>query len=159
MNRKTKLVTMTIACIGGLGSSLTLALPMPNTEGDYRIPNMRGNAHRNWVVVDPDPNGLNCRMAKAFQPYSLDASNAPKELHQHHKHDISEWPVIVQFQQGQRLRATTGHLGQQIMLLDSSDRPWLPISLKATKNSCFVRANSQFIQPLKEDPETLQPLE
>ena len=140
-------------------STGAIAIPTPNQQGDYPIPAPRQRANRqvNWQVVDPDPKGLSCRMAKQFQGVRVDSMNAPDALFQRNRHDLSQWSVVTTFRPGQRIRAVSGNLANQIVLVDHRGKPWLPIH--STKGDCFVRANSRFIRPLRENPTTLKPLE
>jgi len=158
MQRQVFMIGLVLAGTIGISTS-AIAIPVPNQQGDYPIPALRqrGGRHVNWQVVDPDPQGLNCRMAKQFQGFSVDGANAPQELFQRNRHTISQWAVVTKFNRGQRLRAVTGNLANQIMLVDRQGKPWLPVN--SPKGDCFVRANSRFIQPLREDPTTLKPLE
>ncbi len=109
------------------------------------------------MVVDSDSQGLNCRMAHRFRSISVDGLNAPYELFERNKHNVSQWPVVTTFLRGERLQAVTGNLANQIMISDSQGKPWLPIS--TDKGNCFVRANSRFIKPIRENSTTLKPLE
>lgn len=111
----------------------------------------------NWLVVDSDSEGLNCRMAERFRSISADGVDAPAELFERNKHNVSQWPVVTAFRRGQRLLAVTGNNANQIMIADSQGKPWLPVS--TDKGNCFVRANSRFIKPIRENPTTLKPLE
>jgi hypothetical protein len=83
--------------------------------------------------------------------------DAPAELFERNKHNVSQWLVVTAFRRGQRLQAVTGNNANQIMIADSQGKPWLPIS--TDKGNCFVRANSRFIKPIRENPTTLKPLE
>ena len=96
-------------------------------------------------------------MAERFRWISVDGMNAPDELFEKNKHNVSQWPVVTAFRRGQRLQAVTGNNANQIMIADSQGKPWLPVS--TDKGNCFVRANSRFIKPIREHPTTLKPLE
>jgi len=96
-------------------------------------------------------------MAERFRSISVDGVDAPAELFERNKHNVSQWPVVTAFRRGQRLQAVTGNNGNQIMIADSQGKPWLPVS--TDKGNCFVRANSRFIKPIRENPTTLKPLE
>lgn len=132
------------------------AIPATNADRDYIFPNKRGNRQFNWVVTDPDPNGLNCRMALPFQGVYLDSLEVPDSLRTNNIHEISEWSVLTVFSPGERLQAVTGNNANQIVLLDKHGKPWIPV--ETDQGHCFVRANSQFIEPIPEDPTTLLPL-
>ncbi|WP_448534376.1 hypothetical protein [Parathermosynechococcus lividus] len=62
------------------------SLPQPNTNGDY----LR-TGHREWQVVDPDPQGLNCRWSNQM-PQQWYAPNA-----QFPDMDVITWPVVARF--------------------------------------------------------------
>lgn len=140
-------------------STSAFGLPTPNQQGDYPIPppRNRGDRQVNWQVVDADPKGLNCRMAKQFQGVRMDSLDTPDELYQRNRYDVSQWPVVTRFRRGQRIQAVTGNLANQIVVVDRRGKMWLPIH--TGKGDCLVRANSRFIRPLREDPTTLKPLE
>jgi hypothetical protein len=156
-----RVMALSLAWVIG-GAIAASATPKPNAQGDYPIPaeRQRGGRQVNWQVVDPDPAGLKCRMTERFQKFSVDATNAPAELFQRKKHNISQWTAIASFRKGQRLQAVTGNLANQIVLVDQQGKPWLPVSLnKAKGTNCVVRANSRFIKPIRENSTTLKPLE
>ncbi|MEG4582393.1 hypothetical protein QUA71_22675 [Microcoleus sp. MON1_C5] len=152
-------VFLAAAWILGMGANLASAIPVANKQGDYPVPpaGQRGNRQVNWLVVDSDSKGLNCRMAQRFRSISVDGLDAPAELFERNKHNVSQWPVVATFRRGERLQAVTGNNANQIMIADSQGKPWLPIS--TDKGNCFVRANSSFIKPIRENPTTLKPLE
>ncbi|MEG4107549.1 hypothetical protein [Microcoleus sp. S13_C5] len=159
MKAEIRIVFLAVAWILGMGANLASAIPVANQQGDYPVPpaRQRGNRQVNWLVVDSDSQGLNCRMAQRFRSISVDALDAPGELFERNKHNVSQWPVVAAFRRGQRLQAVTGNNANQIMIADSQGKPWLPIS--TDKGNCFVRANSRFIKPIRENPTTLKPLE
>ncbi|MEG3838779.1 hypothetical protein [Microcoleus sp. herbarium14] len=159
MKTEIRIVSLAVAAILGGWANLALALPVANQQGDYPVPpaRARGNRQVNWLVVDSDAQGLNCRMAKKFQSISVDGIDAPDELFARNKHNVSQWPVVTVFRRGQRLEAVTGNNANQIMISDNQGKGWLPVS--TDKGNCFVRANSRFIKPIRENPTTLKPLE
>jgi hypothetical protein len=134
------------AGFGGLLLSLALnslpaiaqavELPQPNATGDYS----RRTGHRYWVVVDPDPEGLNCRWSTAMPKNWYDPSAAFPAM------DIQNWPVVKRFKRNQALLANTIPAGFAVVL-DETDKPWLKVNLGAETNICLVRANAQFIRP------------
>ena len=57
----------------------------------------RGNRQVNWAVVDSHSQGLNCRMAQRFRSISVDDVDAPAELFERNKYNVSQWPVVTAF--------------------------------------------------------------
>jgi len=138
--------------------SPVLAIPMPDRDGDYTAPK-RVLLYPTWQVVDPDPNGLNCRTPQRFQGKTLgdyaDQNNdryrsIADELLQSGIHDIEQWEVLTRIYQGDRFNAYGGNLGAQIIVKDRQNKTWMPISVSANNQlmHCFVRANKRFIQPI-----------
>lgn len=103
-------------------------------------------------MVDPDPAGLNCRMAKRFQGYALDAMNVPDELMSpDYTFNVSSWEVIHRFRPGEKLWAVTGNLTTQHIQFDDRGKPWLGVRVANRGNviiDCFVRANRRFVRPI-----------
>lgn len=127
--------------------SVAVATPSLNSDGDYV--GSTTNGYTKWQVVDPDPNGLNCRMASEFQPAILDSIDNPADLYEDNQHDVGRWPVVFSFQTGETLRAVIGNgRFNQIMLLDHQGKPWLGVHTR--KGDCFVRANQRYVQPMGE---------
>ena len=127
----------------GIGTS-ALGLPVPNQQGDYPLTSFPQSQQLTWRVVDADPQGLHCRMAKQFQQVQVDGADAPAALFQRNK--LLQWPIVASFQRGQRLQAVGGNRGQ-IVVTDNRGLPWLP--MRAGAKHCFVRANSRFIRPVR----------
>lgn len=153
-------IALALTCaLLGFSADFAFAIPTPNQQGDYPAPaqRQRGNRQVNWRVVDSDTKGLNCRMAKQFQGMQVDGNDMPAEFFVRNKYNIAQWSVVSTFQRGQRLQAVTGNMANQIMLTDQQGKSWLPVY--SSKGNCFVRANRNFIQPIRENPVTLQPLE
>ena len=146
---KIKLVSLAVAGMLGMGANLASAIPAANQQGDYPVPaaRQRGNRQVNWVVVDSDSQGLNCRMAQRFRSVSVDGIDASAELFERNKHNVSQWPLLTVFRREERLQAVTGNNANQITIADPGGKPWLPIS--TGKGNCFVRANSRFIKPIE----------
>lgn len=159
MKAEIKIVSLVIAGILGMEANLALAIPVTDKQGDYPVPPVgaRGNRHVHWLVVDSDSQGLNCRMAQRFRSFYVNAHNMPYELFARNKHNVSQWPILTTFQRGERLRAVNGNLNNQMTIADIQGKPWLPIVTK--QGHCFVRANSRFVKPIREDPTTSEPLE
>lgn len=116
-------------------------LPIADRNGDYS----RSTSHTKWIVVDSDPNGLNCRWSKDMPDewYSPSA--------QWQKLNIREWPVVRRFKKNsstQNLRANTTPAGFAT-IRDDSGKPWLKVSIGPNDQICLVRANQNFIKPVK----------
>ncbi len=108
----------------------------PNNTIDYG-----GKTFREyWFVTDPDPNGLNCRWSSAMPK---DWANPSAKLP---RLNIQEWPVVRQFPKNTELKANSSPAGF-ITMADENGKPWLKVSIGDNDQICFVRANSQFIQP------------
>lgn len=116
------------------------SLPQPNDRGDYG-----GNLnHLYWRVVDPDPEGLNCRMGQFSiqEVWSLDNSGYPQ---------IGSWPPVTTLKKGEVFQAQRTYAGF-VVTFDENLNPWIFIRNKSdgTPANCFVRANSAFVQPIAE---------
>jgi hypothetical protein len=114
-------------------------LPEPNAQGDYQR-----TSHRYWQVVDADPKGLNCRMGK----YSIqEIQNPGNDIDL----NIGSWPVVGILKQGQKFEIYLGPSGSGV-LYDAQNQPWFFVEKtfdRGAPSSCFVRANSKFIQPVQ----------
>ncbi len=110
-------------------------LPQANANGDY----LR-TSHRQWRVVDPDPQGLNCRWSDQVPPdwYAPHA--------QWPALDIMDWPVVRRFRTGTILTANTTPAGFAT-LTDNRGLPWLKVAIGEGDRICLVRANRLFIRP------------
>ncbi len=159
MKTEIRIVSLAVGGILGAWANLALAVPVANQQGDYTglLARQRGNLQANWVVVDSDSQGLNCRMAQRFRSVEINAHNIADEVFARNKHNVSQWPILTTFQRGERLRAVGGNLNNQMMIADIQGKPWLPIVTK--QGYCFVRANSRFVKPIREDARTYKPLE
>jgi hypothetical protein len=119
------------------------ALAMDDLNGDY-VPGFRGRTHYSqWQVVDPDPNGLNCR--------STDPTGGPLKLDNLalNQIDIPQWPVLKTFKPGTKLEAlprNSGDLTAQIN--DQRGNSWIAIRTNNQGGSCLVRANIKFVRSL-----------
>ncbi|WP_159788971.1 hypothetical protein [Sodalinema gerasimenkoae] len=112
-------------------ASASASRPVQDSNGDYHFPNRnRPRTSWEWEVMDPDPNGLNCRYLNRAQGSPTGGS------------DIYNYPVSHTFEQGQRL------ISPQISY-DDRDLPWLWIGASSTNHICFVRANSYFVRPVR----------
>lgn len=127
-------------------SSAAPTLQQPDEQGDYYQPRLRTEGSRSWQVVDPDPAGLNCRMKRDWQGITFGHANAPDDfLNPNYDAEISAWDVMTRLLPGELLRTDGGHLSQGHFVLAQNGKPWLAISIE--EGTCFVRANSAFIQP------------
>ncbi|MFQ3615720.1 MAG: hypothetical protein SNJ57_11340 [Cyanobacteriota bacterium] len=111
-------------------------VPMPNRNGDYTTAVMQGNRgnyyNRRWLVVDPDPTYLNCRIS----PNGVVRSRiAPGAL------------LTAEFVRNEAIVFQNGS-------------PWLRVRGNdaltfaqpgQTLGTCYVRANRQYIAPVNED--------
>jgi hypothetical protein len=113
-----------------------VTLPQPNQAGDYPA----RTSHRYWVVVDRDPNGINCRWSETMPANWYDPSVQFPQL------DIENWQVVKQYKRNQVLLANTAPAGFA-MIADAQGKPWLKVTIGPNEQICLVRANAQFIQP------------
>ncbi|MHC5769369.1 MAG: hypothetical protein ACYTXI_27885 [Nostoc sp.] len=95
-------------------------LPKPNRKGDYY-----NGLWREWLVVDRDRKGLNCRSSAG-----------------------ANYGIIKKFYNSQKIYAYT--LDSAPIERDRQGKPWLAVLPTGYQyeNPCFVRANSSFIQPI-----------
>lgn len=113
-------------------------LPKPNAKGDYSR-----TYHKFWQIVDTSGKGVSCRMGKA----TIEEIQTPEFSG---VLDISSWPVIGNFKQGQSFEINLGPAGFGI-LPDTKKEPWIFVektSEQGTPTKCFVRANSSFVKPI-----------
>ncbi|MBK4731546.1 hypothetical protein JJD41_16980 [Oxynema sp. CENA135] len=97
-------------------------------NGDYYSAGTGPRLAYEWQVVDPDPNGLNCRY--------YNRRRGPNGR------DIYEYPVGTTFQEGELIKSA-------MIQLDNRGLPWLWIGTSATTEICYVRANSRYVQPVR----------
>lgn len=142
-------------CLCAVAAPAAFALPTANASGNYQLSQLRGKpGQTNWTVVDADPKGLNCRMAKQYRSFSMDAADTPANLYINNVHRIYNWSIVGTFRKNDRLQAVTGNMGRnQIVLFDDRGMAWIPVVApkNAQARNCFVRANDRLIKPLKED--------
>lgn len=111
-------------------------VPTPNRNGDYTTAVMQGNRgnyyNRRWLVVDPDPTYLNCRISPNGAVRSRIAPGAI---------------LTAEFVRN-----------EAIVFQDGS--PWLRVrgtdaltfvQRGQSLGTCYVRANRQYIAPVNED--------
>lgn len=146
-------LSLALALVTG-SASLAAALPSSNRLGDYTN-NSRGNRHIDWMVVDSDQQGLNCRLASTFQPRDRRDDVINRLLNVSYKANVPAWQSVARFRRGERLKVETGNMAQQIIVFDNRNKPWFPVMLNesevrqgATPRYCLIRANRQFIQPV-----------
>lgn len=114
-----------------------VALPKPDKNGDYPR-----TSHQNWRVVDPDPNGLNCRWSSAMPSEWFSPSAKLPQT------PISNWAIIRRFKRNTPLTANLSPAGFA-MLYDKQKKPWLKVSIGANDQICLVRGNARYIQPIQ----------
>lgn len=116
-------------------------LPSADTNGDYS----HKTSHKKWIVVDSDPNGVNCRWSQEMPTnwYAPDAK-LPRL-------NISQWSVVRSFKKNTPSQTLTANLTPAgfATLFDESGKPWLKVSIGADDQICFVRANKKYVQPVK----------
>ena len=115
--------------------------PIPNNSAPSSSIDYGGKTNReNWIVTDPDPNGVNCRWSSAMPKDWVNPSAKFPRL------NIQEWAVVRQFPKNTELKANSSPAGL-ITIADENGKPWLKVSIGDNDQICLVRANSQFIQP------------
>ena len=113
-------------------------VPEFDANGDFYSARVRGNrgyySHRQWLVVEPDEAGLNCRSARGNVVLTL------------------AYGAIVD---------SVFESGDAIQLINN--QPWLKVKVTAMDlrrqvseefaavQTCYVRANQQYIAPLNPD--------
>lgn len=114
-------------------------MPQPNERGEYTR-----TSHRYWQVVDPDPNGLNCRMG----PHSIrEIENPGSKIDL----NIGSWPVVGTLKEGEKFEIYLGPSGLGV-LYDDRDRPWFFVQKSENidgPGNGFVRAHSSLVQPVQ----------
>jgi hypothetical protein len=122
-------------------------VPLANANGDFLSSRLPGNRtaypQRQWLVVDRDPAGLNCRDARG-QVLALLAYGAVVDSDL--KGDGTEAIVVMAGRPWLQLLAHPFDLRQDLRPQGQRLRPV----------ACRVQANAAFIAPL--NPDTLQPL-
>ena len=97
-------------------------------------------------------------MLRQYEGISVDEIDVPSILFKDNYHTIINWPVMITFKTGKKLRAITTQFGNNIVLVDKQGKPWIPVAsnprIELNRGSCFVRANRQFIKPIPDNPGT-----
>lgn len=138
-------ITLAVGLISTLATALaiipTLAqpsnLPTPDRNGDYQR-----TGHELWVVSNTDTNGLNCRWSRSIPADWADPSTRLPQM------NVREWSVVRRFPQDTVLVANIAPAGFATMR-DEDEKPWLKVRIGAESQICLVRANSDFIRPIR----------
>lgn len=118
-------------------------VPDFDNNGDFKSSRVQGNrgtyAHKQWLVVDPDANGLNCRN--------------------------DQGSVVVTLSYGSVVDAVfTNNQDNAIRLMNG--KPWLRVSVglvdihtrqtneRLNTYTCYVRANREYIAPINPDSQS-----
>lgn len=143
MKRRSYFLVFSLASslILGWATTSTLAqpapLPSPDRNGDYQR-----TGHELWVVSDTDANGLNCRWSRSIPADWVDPSARLPRM------NVREWSVVRRFPQDTVLVANIAPAGFATMR-DEDEKPWLKVRIGAESQICLVRANSDFIRPIR----------
>ena len=119
-------------------------LPQANQAGDFAGPVWQDK----WKVVDPDPAGLNCRWSEKMPPdWQATGAQLPRL-------EVDQWPVVARFEADEIL-FTQPDAANLVTLQDVQGRPWLKVKRWSEtetpgNETCLVRANQRYIQPLLE---------
>ncbi|MBL1177325.1 hypothetical protein [Pantanalinema sp. GBBB05] len=118
--------------------ALAQSLPVADSNGDFS----RRTGHEKWIVVDRDPDGLNCRWSSEIPTewYAPDA--------QYPRMNIREWSVVRRFPYNTVLVANMTPAGM-VTMFDEANKPWLKVTIGDNDKICLVRANNSFIRPLR----------
>jgi hypothetical protein len=122
-----KLTLLAIGAFICITPNLALAqngLPRANKKGDYY-----NGDWREWLVVDRDRKGLNCRSGAG-----------------------ANFRVVTKFYNNSRIFVfTQGE--DDLIRRDKQGKPWLAVLPNGYQyeEPCFVRANNSFIQPIPRD--------
>ncbi len=105
--------------------------PVIDNNDDYH-PSNQNESYMPWAweVVDPDPNGLNCRYLNRSEG-SPTGSN-----------DIYNYPVSNTLMRGEAFNSPR-------IIYDDRNLPWLWVGSSSTNHICFVRANSSYVRPVR----------
>ncbi|MFM7600607.1 MAG: hypothetical protein ACKO7R_05320 [Pseudanabaena sp.] len=106
-------------------------LPKADANGNYYTGKGRAFQHRTWVVVDPDPNALNCRRETDKGSVSL------------------SMPVVTRFRSGTTLTTPESPAGFALITSDERGQRWLKVLTGSKDQTCYVRANNKFIRPTR----------
>jgi hypothetical protein len=130
------LISITAILFGRSHTNLAEELPKSTTSGDYSA----RTSHRHWVVVDPDPDGVNCRWSSAIPANWYDPGvKLPLAT-------IDQWPVVRTYKRNSVVTSNITPAGFAI-LPDTQNRPWLKVSIGPNDQICLVRANSKYVRP------------
>jgi len=133
----TSIAILSSAAVAGFGLVASIAVANPGTDEHG---NWLQNYEYYWRVVDPDPNGLNCRMRGTIGDI-LTIENRGYSL------NFSSYWVRTTLPQGYEFRV--GHMtGEGALMFDDRGLPWIYNS----DDDCFVRANSHFVRPVPDHP-------
>lgn len=122
----------------GVNASSTNASPRTDAYGNWQSP----IDNRAWAVVDPDPNGLNCRMRGSFGDimFRYNGENI--------RPSVISMPVVRQIPYDTVVlvesiaRSPTGRFPTDVLFFDDRGLPWL------FTGDCFIRANEAFVVPM-----------
>lgn len=134
---------LVITALSLISSTALAQIPLPRADrnGDYS-----GNVgHGKWIVVDPDPNGLNCRWSEQM----------PKDWYAPHakfpNRNVGQWSIVRRFKKNTSSQYLTANITPAgfATFTDELGKPWLKVSIGSNDQICLVRANVQYIRPVK----------
>lgn len=117
--------------------------PLADDQGNYE-----SDLHPQWIVVDPDPAGLNGRLHPTFPRHVGDAGAVWPTS------PVDTWPVVTSVPKGTKLRAISGHRG--VIHMDGRDgNPWVLVTrledyeAGSDYQKFFVRSHRRYIEPIE----------
>ncbi len=123
--------------VAGLAQAQMADVPRFDSNGNFGSARVQGNAgtyqHRQWLVVDTDPAGLNCRDTRGTVVLTLDYGSVIDSVFENAQGD-----AIELLPDGPWLRAKASSLDVLRRVTDEI----------AETYTCYVRANTKYIAPI-----------
>jgi serine/threonine-protein kinase len=140
--------SISFSLVGASQTALSSDLPQADANGNYS----GRTSHLYWQVTDPDPNGLNCRGD------GRSGAEMNTAFYYGENVDIGGLPVRGTFQNGETFKAY-GFPSGWTVTRGRQDKTWVFVDRALDAGgpqNCFVRANRNFIRPIREPQTTSQ---